>query len=48
VLKVVSPAEKFPAQVLQENNSLETSKQAGRTRKQLGTMYGLKIQRRAA
>jgi len=42
-LKVVSPDEKFPAQVLLENSSPETAKQAGHAWKQLGAIYRLKI-----
>ena len=43
VLIVVSPDEKLPAQVPQENSSPETTKQAGRAQKQLGGMYRVNI-----
>ena len=43
VLKFVGPHEKFPAQVLHENSSPETTKQAGCVRKQLGEMLRLEI-----
>ena len=43
VLKVVSPDEMLLAQVHQENSRPEITKQAGCARKQLGTMYRLRV-----
>jgi len=40
---MISPDEKFPAQVLQEKSRPETAKQAGHEWQQVRAMYRLKI-----